>query len=62
MCGMGDVNRLVVSDEDYPRVCERMGPFSVMVDESCKQAQYPPHVWHQMDQFDEQRGHSISMR
>ena len=54
---MFDVNRLVVSDEDYPRVCERMGPFIVMVDESYKHTMYPPHVWHEMDQF-EQRGHS----
>lgn len=57
MCGMGDVNRLVVSDDDFESVFERMGPFIVMVDESYKQAQYPLHVWHEMDQF-EQRGHS----
>ena len=55
--GMFDVNRLVVSDEDYPRIFERMGPYVVMVDESYKQAQYPPHVWHQMDQF-ERRDHT----
>lgn len=51
------MNRLVVSDEDYPRIFERMGPYVVMVDESYKQAQYPLHVWHQMDQF-ERRDHT----
>lgn len=51
------MNRLVVSDEDYPHIFERMGPYVVMVDESYKQAQYPLHVWHQMDQF-ERRDHT----
>lgn len=54
---MFDVNRLVVTDEDYPRVFERMGPYVVMVDESYKRAMYPPQVWHQMDQF-ERRDHT----
>ena len=57
MCGMGDVNRLVVSDDDFESVFERMGPYVVMVDESHKRTMYPPHVWHQMDHF-EQRDHS----
>ena len=57
MCGMGDVNQLVVSDDDFESVFERMGPFIVMVDESYKHTMYPPHVWHEMNQF-EQRGHS----
>ena len=52
MCGMGDVNQLVVSDDEFESVFERMGPFIVMVDESYKQAQYPPHVWHEMDWFE----------
>ena len=57
MCGMGDMNRLVVSDDDFESVFERMGPYVVMVDESHKRTMYPPHVWHQMDHF-EQRDHS----
>lgn len=57
MVAMFDVNRLVVSDEEYPRIFERMGPYVVMVDESYKRAMYPPHVWHEMDQF-EQRDHA----
>lgn len=57
MCGMGDVNQLVVSNDDFESVFERMGPYVVMVDESYKHTMYPPHVWHEMDQF-EQRGHS----
>lgn len=54
MCGMGDVNQLVVSNDDFESVFERMGPFIVMVDESYKRAQYPPHVWHEMDRFERQ--------
>lgn len=57
MVAMFDVNRLVVTNEDYPRVFERMGPYIVMIDESYKRTMYPPHVWHQMDRF-EQRDHS----
>lgn len=57
MCGMGDVNQLVVSDDDFESVFERTGPYVVMVDESYKHTMYPPHVWHEMDQF-EQSGHS----
>ena len=56
---MFDVEQLVVSNEDFPRYLEHLGPFIVMVDESIKKAHYPPEVWKGMAPFERANNHFL---
>ena len=56
---MFDVEQLVVSNEDFPRYLEHLGPFIVMVDESIKKAHYPPEVWKGMTPFERANNHFL---
>ena len=56
---MFDVEQLVVSNEDFPRYLEHLGPFIVMVDESIKKANYPPEAWKGMTPFERANNHFL---
>lgn len=56
---MFDVEQLVVSNEDFKRYLEHLGPFIVMVDESIKKAHYPPEVWKGMTPFERANNHFL---
>lgn len=56
---MFDVEQLVVSNEDFPRYLEHLGPFIVMVDESIKKAHYPPEAWKGMTPFERANNHFL---
>jgi len=50
---MPELDRLVISDDTFPRYLERLGPYIVMVDESIKEARYPSGAWKDMTPFEQ---------
>lgn len=50
---MSELDRLVISDDTFPRYLERLGPYIVMVDESIKEARYPSGAWKDMTPFEQ---------
>ena len=50
---MPELDRLVISDDAFPRYLEHLGPYIVMVDESIKKAEYPSQAWKDMTPFEQ---------